>query len=109
MAKNNGVCGAGCSVVNSAQIGTVGTVYLTYNRSTGNNCVVTIRSTPGRAVPMTASIGAGTSTDISEDSGNYTTYAGPAYLHAPGECVNWHGAIAGQVAGKDHTNCARLA
>ncbi|WP_030902273.1 hypothetical protein [Streptomyces sp. NRRL F-5126] len=105
----NNVCGSGYGVVNSAPIGTAGTVYLTYSSKTKKNCVVTVRSRPGAAVHMTASVGIGTHTHDVIDSGNYTTYAGPVYLYAPGQCVSWRGEIAGAVAGKNQTNCAALA
>ncbi|MFD7126778.1 MULTISPECIES: spore-associated protein A [Streptomyces] len=108
-AKYNGACGGGYSVVNSAQIGTKGTVFLTYNSATGKNCVVTVRTTPGKAVHMTASLGFASSTTTVTDTGYYTTYAGPVYLDARGLCVTWRGEIAGEVAGKNGTNCGSLA
>jgi hypothetical protein len=27
------------------------------------------------------------------DKGQFTTYAGPVYIEAPGECVTWEGGI----------------
>ncbi|MFF2655382.1 spore-associated protein A [Streptomyces sp. NPDC058045] len=108
-ATYNGACGSGYKVVNSAQIGSRGTVYLTYNSSTGKNCVVTVRTTTGKAQHMVASIGTGMDTDTQRDEGKYTSYAGPIYLKAAGQCVNWRGEIAGEIAGKDQTNCSKLA
>ncbi|MEV0850280.1 spore-associated protein A [Streptomyces sp. NPDC049954] len=108
-AKYNGACGTGYSVVNSAQIGTKGTVFLTYSSATGKNCVVTVRTAPGAAVHMTASLGFASPTTTVTDTGYYTTYAGPVYLDARGLCVTWRGEIAGEVAGKDGTNCGKLA
>ncbi|EHM25842.1 MULTISPECIES: hypothetical protein [Streptomyces] len=108
-AKYNGACGGGYSVVNSAQIGTKGTVFLTYNSATGKNCVVTVRTTPGKAVHMTASLGFASPTTTVSDTGYYTTYAGPVYLDARGLCVTWRGEISGEVAGKNGTNCGSLA
>jgi hypothetical protein len=105
----NNACGAGYGVVNSAPIGSTGTVYLTYSAKTKENCVVTVRTKPGTAVHMTASLGLGSHTRDVVDEGNYTTYAGPVYLYAPGQCVSWRGEIAGAVAGKNQTNCAALA
>lgn len=49
----NGVCGSGYQVIDSQSV-TGGTVYLTYNSSTGKNCVVTTRSTPGSRLAMCA-------------------------------------------------------
>ncbi|NEB88619.1 spore-associated protein A, partial [Streptomyces anulatus] len=108
-ATYNGACGGGYSVVNSAQIGTKGTVFLTYNSATGKNCVVTVRTTPGKAVHMTASLGFASPTTTVSDTGYYTTYAGPVYLDARGLCVTWRGEISGEVAGKNGTNCGSLA
>ncbi|MFE3387818.1 spore-associated protein A [Streptomyces anulatus] len=108
-AKYNGACGGGYSVVNSAQIGTKGTVFLTYNSATGKNCVVTVRTAPGKAVHMTASLGFASPTTTVTDTGYYTTYAGPVYLDARGLCVTWRGEISGEVAGKNGTNCGSLA
>ncbi|MCI4041885.1 spore-associated protein A [Streptomyces sp. TRM75563] len=108
-AKYNGACGGGYSVVNSAQIGAQGTVFLTYNSATGKNCVVTVRARPGKAVHMTASLGFASPTTTVTDTGYYTTYAGPVHLDARGLCVTWRGEIAGEVAGKNGTNCGSLA
>ncbi|MGW8982006.1 spore-associated protein A [Streptomyces parvus] len=108
-AQYNGVCGSGYAVVNSAQIGTKGTVFLTYNSATGKNCVVTIRTKPGKAVHMTASLGFASPTTWVTDTGYFTTYAGPVYLDARGLCVTWRGEISGEVAGKNGTNCGSLA
>lgn len=108
-AKYNGACGGGYSVVNSAQIGTKGTVFLTYSSATGKNCVVTVRTAPGKAVHMTASLGFASPTTTVSDTGYYTTYAGPVYLDARGLCVTWRGEISGEVAGKNGTNCGSLA
>ncbi|MFE7333547.1 spore-associated protein A [Streptomyces griseus] len=108
-AKYNGACGGGYSVVNSAPIGAQGTVFLTYNSATGKNCVVTVRTKPGKAVHMTASLGFASPTTTVTDTGYYTTYAGPVYLDARGLCVTWRGEIAGEVAGKNGTNCGSLA
>jgi hypothetical protein len=109
VAPYNGVCGTGYGVVNSAEIGVEGTVYLTYSRATGNNCVVTIRNTAGRAVPMVAQLTVTATSETAADNGNYTSYAGPVYLHAAGKCVNWYGAINGASNGKVGTNCSALA
>ncbi|WP_328535381.1 spore-associated protein A [Streptomyces sp. NBC_00344] len=111
-AAYNGACGTGYRVVNSAQIGTpksLGTVYLTYSAATGKNCVVTVRNAAGSAVHMTAELTITATGERSRDSGNYTTYAGPVYLHAAGYCVNWYGEISGISAGKVGTNCSSAA
>ena len=90
----NGACGSGYGVIDSLPISTLGTVYLTYSGATGDNCVVTVRANPGTAMYMVAAIQlAGNSGSEVIDSGNYTTYAGPVYLHAPGSCIDWGGQI----------------
>ena len=37
-------CGGGYSVIDSAPLGTAGTVYLSYNASNGKNCVSAMKS-----------------------------------------------------------------
>jgi hypothetical protein len=90
-ASYNGVCGSSYAVIDSHGI-TGGTIFLTYSSSTGKNCVVTVRNTPGSAQPMTAEVSlAGQPWNI--DSGNYTTYAGPVYVSARNQCIDWGGSI----------------
>jgi hypothetical protein len=48
VAKYNGACGAGHKVIDSANMENLGTTFLTYNSTTGENCVVTVRTRPGR-------------------------------------------------------------
>lgn len=108
-AAYNGACGTGYSVVNSAVVGTKGKVFLTYNASTGANCVVTVRNAAGAPVRMSASLGFASPSTWVTDSGNYRSYAGPVYLHARGLCVTWRGQIGDDVAGKNGTNCDRAA
>ncbi|WP_046471550.1 hypothetical protein [Allosalinactinospora lopnorensis] len=102
-----GECGGGYGVVNSAPIGSVGTVFLTYNSSNGYNCVVAKRNAAGSPVIIEAGLSihpAGNHWDVYE--GDYfTSYAGPIYLHAAGQCVDWMGRISGVEGGKRGTNC----
>ncbi|MET8052756.1 spore-associated protein A [Streptosporangium sp. NPDC005286] len=105
-ATYGGQCGSGYSVVNQRTITGKGTVFLTYNSANGNNCVVTIRNTPGTAVSMFAGIARQSDPAWGAvDEGNYTTYAGPVYRYAKGSCVTWGGAISGTYAGGEDTNC----
>jgi hypothetical protein len=91
-ATYNGVCGSGYVVIDHANLSTLGTVFVTYNSSTGKNCVVTVRNNPGTRLPMTAEVSlAGDPWII--DSGNYTTYAGPKYVVARNQCIDWGGSI----------------
>lgn len=103
----NGVCGSGYNVIDSLPISTLGTVYLTYNNSTGNNCVVTVRANPGAATYMAAAIElAGNSSSEVIDQGNYAAYAGPVYLHAPGSCIDWEGQVSSTYAGQVDSHCS---
>lgn len=100
------VCGSGYKTVNSAPIGSLGTVYLTYNSSNGRNCVTTIRSNPGTARTMSAWIFVPDTGEGDEDYGQYTSYAGPTYVYGRAHCVDWGGNIDSvhvQVIG---SNCA---
>ncbi|NUR84415.1 MAG: M23 family metallopeptidase [Nonomuraea sp.] len=84
-------CGSGYSVVDSAALGSDGTVYLLYNGGNGNNCVVTMKAKSlGTATATTAYLEVQGSTRQT-DSGNYGYYAGPVYANAPGKCVKWGG------------------
>ena len=106
-ATYGGECGSGYGVVNSAAIGTKGTVFLTYNSSTGKNCVVAKRNAAGSAVIVEAGLAinpVGNHWTV-YDGGNFTSYAGPIYLSAADRCVDWMGRISGTEGGKRGTNC----
>ncbi|TDC85394.1 spore-associated protein A [Micromonospora sp. KC606] len=106
-ATYGGECGSGYGVVNSAAIGSKGTVFLTYNSSTGRNCVIAKRNSAGSAVLIEAGLGispVGTHWPA-YDGGYYTSYAGPIYLSAADKCVDWMGRISGTEGGKRRTNC----
>ncbi|KIF66925.1 hypothetical protein HY68_34400 [Streptomyces sp. AcH 505] len=92
VAKYNGACGAGHKVIDSANMENLGTTFLTYNATTGENCVVTVRTKPGAAVDMFARLSSKTG-GTATDRGRFTTYAGPVYIQARGECVTWEGGI----------------
>ncbi|MEV5600526.1 spore-associated protein [Streptomyces sp. NPDC052299] len=100
------VCGSAYKTVNSAAIGSLGTVYLTYNATNGKNCVVTIRSTPGTAKDMSAYIYVPDTDASASDYGSYTSYAGPAYVYGKGHCVSWGGHIANVYVSVENSNCA---
>lgn len=101
-----GQCGSGYNMVNLIDLPDLrGTVYLTYNASTGKNCVVTIREKAGTATLMEAFIRKTGTTTWIKDSGNFTTYAGPKYLSAAGSCVDWGGTIGTATKTRTGTNC----
>ncbi|MGW4641008.1 N-acetylmuramoyl-L-alanine amidase [Sphaerisporangium sp. NPDC004334] len=85
------VCGTGYSVIDSAALGTSGTVYLLYDTSSGRNCVATIKSTSlGTATATSAYLEVQGSTRIT-DSGDFAYYAGPVRAAAADKCVKWGG------------------
>ncbi|GGO17927.1 hypothetical protein GCM10010116_36150 [Microbispora rosea subsp. aerata] len=98
------VCGSGFYVQRSSSMAG-GTTYQLYNVSTGENCVVTLKTSDvGKATPVSATLevqGGGSKTD----SGNFQYYAGPVKLQAKGKCVRFSGSVgsAGTSVGWD--NC----
>lgn len=109
-ATYNGACGSGYSVVNLAEITGKGTVYLTYSKTTGKNCAVTVRNTTGSPVYMFTYLApTDGSADPAYDSGDYTSYAGPVYLAAKGLCVDWGGTIENVSVSVSASNCGRMA
>ncbi|WP_221354080.1 spore-associated protein [Streptomyces beigongshangae] len=102
------VCGSAYKTVNSAPVGSLGTVYLTYNAANAENCVVTIRSTPGTAVDMGAGIYVPDTGESAQDSGRYTSYAGPGYVYGKGHCIDWGGNIGNVYVQMTGSNCAAL-
>ncbi|MFH9469757.1 spore-associated protein [Streptomyces clavifer] len=103
-----GVCGSAYKTVNSVPVGSLGTVYLTYNSSNGKNCVATIRSSPGTAKSMSVYVYVPDTDAWADDFGNYTSYAGPAYVYGKGHCVSWGGNIANVYVSVENSNCAAL-
>jgi hypothetical protein len=102
------VCGSGYKTVNSAPIGTRGTVYLTYNSANGKNCVVTIRKATGTAIDMSAYLYVPDTDQGDGDYGKYTSYAGPVYAYGKGHCVDWGGSIGNVSVDVTGSNCAAL-
>ncbi|MFE6823037.1 spore-associated protein [Streptomyces sp. NPDC057690] len=102
------VCGSGYKTVNSAAVGSLGTVYLAYNSANGNNCVVTIRNNPGTRVDMSAWIYVPDTNEGDDDYGSYTSYAGPSYVIGKGHCVDWGGGIGNTYVQVIGSNCASL-
>ncbi|MFJ9822431.1 spore-associated protein [Streptomyces sp. NPDC101151] len=102
------VCGSAYKTVNSAPVGSLGTVYLTYNASNGKNCVATIRNNPGTAVAMSAWIYIADTDQGDEDYGQYTSYAGPTYVYGKAHCVDWGGNISNIYVQVSASNCGAL-
>jgi hypothetical protein len=98
------VCGSGFYVQRSSSF-SGGTTYQLYNTSSGQNCVVTMKTTDvGKATHVSATLevqGGGTKTD----SGNFEYYAGPVKLPAKGKCVRYSGAVGSQSTSAGWDNC----
>ncbi|MEU4514992.1 peptidoglycan recognition family protein [Nonomuraea wenchangensis] len=85
------VCGAGYKVIDSAPLGTAGTVYLLYNSGNGYNCVATLKKTSlGTATATSAYLEVQGKARVT-DSGNFAYYAGPVRAAAADKCVKWGG------------------
>ncbi|MET7339649.1 M23 family metallopeptidase, partial [Nonomuraea sp. NPDC005650] len=85
------VCGAGYKVIDSAALGSNGTVYLTFNSANGNNCVATIKKASlGKATATTAYLEVAGKARAT-DTGNFEYYAGPVRAAAAKKCVKWGG------------------
>ena len=102
------VCGSSYKTVNSAAVGSLGTIYLTYNSSNGKNCITTIRNTPGTAVDMSAWIYVPDTDEYDDDYGQYSSYAGPRYVYGKAHCVDWGGNIDNVHVQVYNSNCGAL-
>ncbi|MFE6041043.1 spore-associated protein [Streptomyces sp. NPDC056452] len=102
------VCGSAYKTVNSVPVGSLGTVYLTYNSTNGKNCVATIRNNPGSVKNMSTYIYVPATDEWAGDYGNFTSYAGPAYVYGRGYCVSWGGNIDNIYVSVENSNCAAL-
>ncbi len=90
----NGACGSGYTVIDQeatgqGQDGAGGVTYLTYNSSNGYNCVVTVNTT-GTTEWLDARVEVHDGTWVLDD-GHYQSYAGPVYVYAAGQCIDWGG------------------
>ncbi|MEO3798943.1 hypothetical protein [Nonomuraea sp. B1E8] len=98
------VCGPGFSVQRSQDF-PGGETFQLYNGGTGENCVVTMKSTyVGKPTEVTATLevkGGRTWTE----SGTYMYYAGPVKLQARGKCVRFAGSHRGKSTSSNWANC----
>ncbi|HEY3466308.1 MAG TPA: sialidase family protein [Amycolatopsis sp.] len=98
-------CGLGYGVIDSAPLGTAGTAYLSYNASTGKNCVSAMKSTSaGKATQTSAYLEVQGSTRIT-DSGAFSYFAGPVSAAAADKCVKWGGSADGQAYNSEFEHC----
>ncbi|WP_431899446.1 M23 family metallopeptidase [Nonomuraea sp. bgisy101] len=99
------VCGSGYKVVDSAALGTAGTVYLLYNSGNGSNCVATIKKTSlGQATAVSAYLEVQGKARAA-DTGNFAYFAGPVRGSAPGKCVKWGGKVGSAVYDSPFEHC----
>ncbi|WP_433462074.1 hypothetical protein [Spirillospora sp. CA-128828] len=102
---NAGGSGSGYKVQRSSSF-SGGRIYQLYSATTKNNCAVTMK---------TADIGKGTNVwvrlqsqkggKVASDNGTFKYYAGPVYVHAPGDCVRYSGGASGASASAGWANC----
>ncbi|MEU1290637.1 spore-associated protein [Kitasatospora sp. NPDC005856] len=85
-------CGSGYNTIASFDLpGGTSTVYLTYNKSTGKNCVATIKnSLVGTSTSTGAYVELADGSHREEGTGSYRYYA-TAYLYAAGQCIYYGG------------------
>ncbi|MGW0790408.1 hypothetical protein ACWD04_19690 [Streptomyces sp. NPDC002911] len=86
-----------------------GYTYLYYSSATGENCAYTVPKSGGSRQFMYVGLfresdGAGV-----WDEGDYTQYAGPVYLHAPGTCVSFNGQVGSWAGHSGPGHCGTLA
>lgn len=103
-ATYNNACGSGYKVLGTLDL-TGGHAYLTYSSTSGYNCVVTVRNTSGTAVEMGAWVRRYSDWEVASDFGSYTTYAGPVYLSAVDQCIDWGGNIGASDAWEQEKYC----
>ncbi|MBB3059805.1 M23 family metallopeptidase [Microbulbifer rhizosphaerae] len=86
------VCGNGFSAIDSHGL-SGGRVYLLWNGSSGQNCVVTIKSSKvGSPSSVSASLQIEGESKVT-DSGDFSYYAGPIKGAAANQCVKWGGSV----------------
>ncbi|GAA4951570.1 hypothetical protein GCM10023238_17350 [Streptomyces heliomycini] len=102
------VCGSGYKTVNSAAVGSLGTVYLTYNSGQRPELRHDHPHQPGTARDMSAWVYVPDTEKGDQDGGWYTSYAGPTYVYGKGHCVDWGGGIDNVYVQVYGSNCGAL-
>ncbi|MFD8494511.1 exo-alpha-sialidase [Amycolatopsis sp. NPDC059657] len=88
-------CGHGYGVIDSAPLGTEGTVYLSYNAANGNNCVSTMKKANAGTPTATSAYLEVAGSARNTDSGSFSYFAGPVKAPAGNKCVKWGGSAGG--------------
>ena len=95
-----GVCGAGYKEIDRHKLFDtapdgrrlrLADMVLMYNAANGNNCAVTIKKRRiNKPDYLWISLASRTAGDGDGET-DLKFFAGPAYVHAPGKCIQWHG------------------
>jgi len=99
------VCGAGFRIIDSARLGSAGTVNLLWKDSTGQNCVTTLKMASVGTPTATSAFLEPQGSSRTTDSGNFSFYAGPVVRTAP-SCVRWGGTAGGSSFTSGFEHCA---
>ncbi|MFK4040959.1 hypothetical protein ACI2LC_34550 [Nonomuraea wenchangensis] len=98
------VCGEGFYVQRKQSFST-GETFQLYNASTGENCVVTMKTSEvGKSTPVSVTLevqGGGSR----NQSGNFEYYAGPVKLNGKGKCVRFSGSVGSAGTSAGWANC----
>ncbi|MGW1061588.1 hypothetical protein [Micromonospora rubida] len=87
----SGLCGAGYYVLDVNPADGDYYIYVLYNRSTGKNCVVTLKQNHlGVKTPVDARVKVQGGSWV-VDRGSFSYYAGPVYVNAADKCIQWGG------------------
>ncbi|WP_176993071.1 serine/threonine protein kinase [Nonomuraea jiangxiensis] len=98
------VCGPGFTVQRQ-QAFRGGETFLLYNGSTGENCVVTMKTVDvGKSTPVSATLEV-QGGESRTDSASYEFYAGPVKLPAKGKCVRFRGSVGSGSTSSNWSNC----
>ena len=92
------LCGSGYAAIDLAYLNSggthYGTVYLMWNGSNQNNCVVTVKHRSRTTATSTSAYLEPQGATRVTDSGSFLNYAGPVRKYSP-SCVRWGGATSG--------------
>lgn len=96
------VCGSGYYAIDTARLGSSGTVDLLWNGS--KNCVVTLKMASLGTDTATSAYLEPTGATRQTDSGSYGYYAGPVIATAP-SCIKWGGSAGGTAYNSPSEHC----
>lgn len=98
------LCGSGFEPNDSRALGSLGTVNLTWNDATSQNCVTTLKFTnTGTQTFVKAYLKPAGATQVT-DQGSYFSYAGPVKKAAP-SCITWGGTIGSTAYNSPSEHC----